>query len=609
MVSFSYDSYVARDFLIELDEGTRKKRKDQNKWGMDMMKDKKWWQKIIVYELYPKSFKDTAGKGTGDLKGIIQKLPYLASLGIGAIWLTPVYPSPMVDNGYDISDYCGIHPDFGTMEDMEELIRLAAGHGIRIVMDLVFNHSSDQHPWFLESKMSRDNSKSDWYIWRDPKADGGPPSNWRAIFGGSCWTWCPERGQYFFHTFASQQPDLNWENPKVRKELYKAANFWVEKGVGGFRIDAITYIKKPPVFEDRQPDGEDGLASVHPIIANTEGILDFLHEFKEEVRDGHDIFTVGEACGVEADQLDQWVGQEGVFDMLFEFSHVNLDFQGDERWYAASSWPLTRLKKLLRDSQEATAQNGWYPIYFENHDKPRCINHYFPEGADPVLAAKAMGMVLYTLRGTPFLYQGQELGYTNPSWPSIDCYNDISSINQYQLALEEGVSPEEALEGVHRFSRDSARTPMQWDDSHEAGFTEGKPWLPVHEDYRTCNVDYETREPASVLSWYRDLARIRSRLEVLSEGSFSELMEDHEQVYAYERSWKDQKVFVLVNFSLKEAGYDPLLTDGARLVTSNYMSDSGLDEVEGKDEAFDSCPGRLRPLEARLYYWTVGQKG
>jgi alpha-glucosidase len=305
----------------------------------------KWWQKTVVYQIYPKSFQDTTGSGQGDIPGIIAKLDYLKTLGVGAIWLTPVYPSPMVDNGYDIADYTGIDPSYGKMSDMEKLIAEAKKRDIRIVMDLVYNHSSDQHAWFQESKGSRDNGKADWYIWRDARADGSAPTNWRGIFGGSAWTWCEERQQYYLHTFAAAQPDLNWANPAVRQALYQAANFWLDKGVGGFRIDAITYIRKPDVLQDGPADGKDGMVSIHTMTANTPGILDYLREFQQEVFAGRDIFTVAEANGVGPDELKDWVGSQGVFDMLFEFSHMNLNFRDNEVWCYPNQWKLSELKK------------------------------------------------------------------------------------------------------------------------------------------------------------------------------------------------------------------------------------------------------------------------
>ena len=549
------------------------------------MKATHWWQNTAVYQIYPKSFNDTRGKGTGDLRGITEKLDYLKSLGAGALWLTPVYPSPMVDNGYDISDYCGIHPDFGTLADMEELIAEAKKRDMRIVMDLVYNHTSDEHPWFLESKKSRTNAKSDWYIWRDAKEDGSAPTNWRGIFGGSAWTYSEERGQYYLHTFAEAQPDLNWENPEVREALFAAANFWLAKGVGGFRIDAITYIKKPAVFADGEPDAADGMTSVHDMTANTPGILDFLHEFRARVFDGHDIFTVGEANGVTPEELPLWVGENGVFSMLFEFSHVLVPYEGGECWHKALPWPLTKLKRALTASQHATAREGWFPIYFENHDRARSVNYFFPKGADKKLAAKALAAVLFTLRGTPFIYEGEELGMTNVAWDSIDAYDDISSHGQYALALEDGFSKEEALGFVHFNSRDNARTPMQWTAERHAGFTSGTPWLPVNENYRTLNAAAEEKDADSVLHFYRHLAKLRETIPALLDCVYEELLEKNEQIYAFSRTLGKTRIKTAVNFSTKDAALPADFLRGTRLAGS-YA---------------DAPTTSLRPLEAVIY--------
>ena len=549
------------------------------------MKATHWWQNTAVYQIYPKSFNDTRGKGTGDLKGITEKLDYLKSLSAGALWLTPVYPSPMVDNGYDISDYCGIHPDFGTLADMEELIAEAKKRDMRIVMDLVYNHTSDQHPWFLESKKSRTNAKSDWYIWRDAKEDGSAPTNWRGIFGGSAWTYSEERGQYYLHTFAEAQPDLNWENPEVREALFAAANFWLAKGVGGFRIDAITYIKKPAVFTDGEPDAADGMTSVHDMTANTPGILDFLHEFRARVFDGHDIFTVGEANGVTPEELPLWVGENGVFSMLFEFSHVLVPYEGGECWHKALPWPLTKLKRALTASQHATAKEGWFPIYFENHDRARSVDYFFPKGADKKLAAKALAAVLFTLRGTPFIYEGEELGMTNVAWDSIDAYDDISSHGQYALALEDGFSKEEALGFVHFNSRDNARTPMQWTAERHAGFTSGTPWLPVNENYRTLNAAAEEKDADSVLHFYRHLAKLRETIPALLDGVYEELLTENEQIYAFSRTLGKTCIKTAVNFSTKDAALPAGFLRGTRLAGS-YA---------------DAPTTSLRPLEAVIY--------
>ena len=545
--------------------------------------DLAWWQKTIAYEAYPKSFLDTRGQGTGTIAGITAKLDYLAKLGVGALWITPCYKSPMVDNGYDIEDYYQIDPSFGSMADMDELIARGKELGIRVVMDLVFNHTSEACAWFQASRASRDNEYADWYIWRDAKPDGSAPTNWRSIFGGSAWAWCEERQQYYLHTFAPQQPDLNWENPDVRRALIDIANFWADKGVGGFRIDAITYIKKPAEFVDGPVDGGDGMSSVHAATANTPGILDFLHEFKAAVREGRDIFMVGEANGVGPDELDQWVGERGVFDLLFEFSHTHVPMDASEIWCRPVEWKLTELKQALTASQEATATNGWYPAFFENHDQPRSTVNYFRCEGPVDAKAKALGTVLLMQRGTPFVYQGEELGYGNAAWGSPDEFDDVQTRGQYDLALSEGHTEAEALAACVRYSRDNARTPMQWDASANAGFTTGTPWLPVHPDFAEVNVAAEEADPNSVLNWYRRLAELRSSRDELTAGAYRELMADSEQIYAYERAGEEGRAVVLSNLSNEAAPYDAALVEGLELLAGTH----------GQTEA-----GTLRPFEA-----------
>ncbi|MBR1729358.1 MAG: alpha-glucosidase [Selenomonadaceae bacterium] len=545
----------------------------------------KWWQKSIVYQIYPKSFADTTGSGTGDLNGITAHLDHLKALGVGATWLTPIYPSPMVDNGYDIADYTGIDPSYGTMADFDRLVAEAKKRNIKIVMDLVYNHSSDQNKWFIESKSSRNNPKADWYIWRDGKANGEPPTNWRSIFGGSAWTYCKERDQYYLHTFAAAQPDLNWENPELRQALYDAANFWIDKGVGGFRVDAITYIKKPKNFVDGKPDGKDGMVGIHSMTANTPGILDFLHEFKSKVFDGHDIFTVGEANGVAPEELSQWVGSKGVFDMIFEFSHMNLPLKNGEIWCRPTEWKLTELKKALSDSQAVTKENGWCPVFFENHDQPRCVNHFIAKGADPIKAAKAISTVLLTLRGTPFIYEGQELGCTNVAWDSIDQYNDISSHGQFDFAIKEGFSKDQAMEFIHFFSRDNARTPMQWNNSKNAGFSNGTPWLPVNENYIKVNAAAEEKDPNSVLNWYKKLAKFRSKHQELIAGDYELLLPNSEEIFAFARNLNNKRMITVVNFSLNTVD-----------LPKEFISKKILVDSEDKIDL-----NKLKPLEARIY--------
>ncbi len=551
--------------------------------------DMPWWKKTIVYEAYPKSFQSTKGVETGDIAGVASRLDYLKELGVGAIWLTPVFVSPMADNGYDVADYYNIDPSFGTMEDMEELIAKAGEHGIKIVLDMVVNHTSNKNAWFVESSSSKNNSKADWYIWRDPAKDGGAPNNWRGIFGGSAWTYVEARGQYYLHTFLPEQPDLNWENAEVRKEVANVFNFWRNKGAGGFRIDAVTYIKKPAGLPDGTAES-DGLAPIHDATANTEGILDFLHELRNNTVAGTDCFMVGEANGVQASELSDWVGENGVFDMVFEFSHMDLDGH-DASWIDAHGWELSALKDALSATQANTASNGWCPTFFENHDQPRCVVNFFPEGSDTDLAAKCMATVQLGLRGTPFVYQGQELGFTNVAWPSIDYYNDPSSHNQYDQAIAKGHTPEEALAGVHRFSRDNARTPMQWDTSSNAGFTTAPTtWLPVHNDYETQNAAVESERDDSVLGYFRRMAELRERSDVLLAGNYEEVAHDHEQIYAFVRELNSKKMLVMANFSTEEASLGDLagtMSDATKVLIDTY----------GSGPAPTSA---LRPLEARI---------
>lgn len=517
------------------------------------------------------------------MNGITEKLDYLKKLGIGAIWITPCYKSPQADNGYDVANYYEIDEMFGTMEDMERLIAEAKKKDIAIIMDLVFNHTSDQNSWFVESASGKDNPKSDWYIWRDAKPDGSEPTNWRGIFGGSAWTWSETRGQYYLHTFLSEQPDLNWENPEVRRALYDVANFWLDKGVGGFRMDAVTYIKKP-AFVDGEPDAGDGMT------ANTEGILDLLHEFKENVEGDKDIFTVGEANGVSSAELPQWVGDHGVFDMVFEFSHILIDLRDETDWSSREEWKLTDLKRIISESQKKTEKNGWYAVFFENHDQPRALDRYFSGVSDSNMAGKVIGTLMYTMRGTSFLYQGQELGLRNVQWDNIDDYNDVSTKNHYDFLIGEGKTVEEAMEAVHNFSRDSARTVMQWTAGENAGFTTGTPWIAVNDNYETLNAESEEKDPDSILSWYRTMAEVQSSHQELIDGSYEDLMIDDEQIFAYVRENSSAEAIILLNFSEEEAEFDPSIIEGVELVISSARNPEN-----------NSRPGVLAPLESAVY--------
>lgn len=546
----------------------------------------KWWQKTLVYEAYPSSFKDTNGDGYGDLNGIVSELDYLKSLGVGAIWLTPIYASPMGDNGYDVSDYYSINPLYGSMEDMDRLIKEAGDRNIKIVMDLVFNHTSNECEWFKESRKSKDNSKSDWYIWRDPLPDGSAPNNWRGIFGGSAWTYDDSRKQYYLHTFADFQPDVNWENKDLRKALYDVANFWVDKGVGGFRVDAVTYIKKPNDFICKESDGVDGLMSIHNKTANTKGILDFLNEFKKEVKGNKDIFFVGEANGVDVSELDNWVGKNGVFDMIFRFDLVNIQFASGEYWYNTKDFTIKEIKNIISNEQKKIKNQGWCPIFFENHDQPRSVEHFLKDCTDKINGAKALATILMTLKGTPFLYEGEEIGMTNVNRTSIDEYNDLSSHNQYKMAIENGISEEEALNCVREYSRDNARSPMQWNDSNNAGFTNTTPWLKVNNNYKNVNVKTEEGDENSVLSWYKKLNQLRQENSAIISGDYKEIFENDEKIYAYERENEKEKITVIVNLSNADVSFNSSEFKNNELILTNIINEND---------------GILKPYEVNIY--------
>ena len=551
-----------------------------------------WWKNIVCYQIYPKSFYDTNSDGIGDLKGVIAKLDYLKNLGINTIWLNPVYRSPMVDNGYDISDYEAIADEYGTMKDLELLIHEAKQRGISIVMDLVINHTSDEHPWFLESRTNKESPKRDWYIWRDPKDDGSPPNNWRSIFGGSAWEYDPITHQYYLHVFSKKQPDLNWENPEMRQALYKMVNFWLEKGIGGFRLDAITFIKKRKDFSDSKTSSPDGLASIAEASLNQPGILEFLQELKRQTFANYDIFTVAEAPGVPVKELPRYIGDGGVFDMLFEFDHVNIYLGNEGKWYEPVPWTLIDLKKIISDSQNMINNMGWGALYFENHDLPRSVNT-FVKDCGP-MSAKMLATIYLLLRGTPFIYQGQELGMTNIARSSIAEYDDIATLDQYRSALCNGYADEMALQMVGRFSRDNARTPMQWNDSSYAGFSDHKPWLGVNSNYCEINVEKQVEDSTSVFHYYRKLIEVRKSSEVILSGTFELLLPEDPDIFAYTRTLNEKRVLVLTNFSDHNVVFHmpnelKFTTAKLLLCNSNVESDDDVRRIA------------LHPYEARVY--------
>ena len=551
-----------------------------------------WWKKSVVYQIYPKSFYDSNGDGVGDLKGVIQKLDYLKGLGIDVIWLSPVYQSPMDDNGYDISNYQAIAEEFGSMEDMDRLIIEAEKRDIKIIMDLVVNHTSDEHPWFLESKRDLHNPKRDWYIWKNGKEDGTPPNNWRSIFGGSCWEYDEQTNQYYLHVFSKKQPDLNWENPQVRNEVYKMIRWWMDKGLSGFRVDAITFIKKREDYSDIVSNSFDGLSPIADVSLNQDGIHQFLMELNEKAFSPYDILTVAEAPGVTSKELPKYVGENGYFNMLFEFDHVDLDLGKEGKWYQPNNWNLLQFKTAISTSQNIYNELGWGALYLENHDQPRSLNKFIKPDGISTTSAKMLATVYFLLKGTPFIYQGQEIGMTNVSYESIEEYNDLASIDQYQSALKEGYSIEEALAAIWKRSRDNARTPMQWNDTRNAGFTTSDPWLKVNCNYTSINVENSIENRESIYYFYKELIRLRKSSEysdVIVFGKYQALLENHPEIIAYYREFKNKKILIIANFEDEEIKAE-LDLSVKKIILTNYKNAS----TNLKDLT-------LRPYEAIVY--------
>lgn len=557
--------------------------------------ERKWWENSVVYQIYPKSFYDSNNDGIGDIKGIISKLDYLKYLGIDVIWLSPIYKSPMADNGYDISDYYSIANQFGTMEDMDNLIEEAKKRNIKIIMDLVINHTSDEHQWFIESKSSKDNPLRDYYIWKDPKEDGSEPNNWESVFGGSAWEYDKTTNQYYLHVFAKKQPDLNWENYKVRESLYEMINYWLDKGIGGFRVDAITFIKKGNDFKDLQPVGNEKLVPIGKACLNQKGIDKFLNELKEKTFSKYDIFTVAEAPGVPKEDLYKYAGKNGFFDMLIEFGHADLDIGSDGRWYKENPWTLLDFKKALSESQEVYNEIGFGALYIENHDQPRSLNKYIKKEEDiSPISAKMLAISYFFLKGIPFIYQGQEIGMTNVKYESIEDYDDIASIGQYKNALNEGLSKEEALRAIHKRSRDNARTPMQWDNSENAGFTNGKPWLKVNPNYKFINVKSQINDKNSILEFYKKLIKIRKENEIAIYGIYELILEDNTSIYAYTRTLDNKKLLVICNFTNSYANFK--LPYNIKFKRKKYII-GNYDDIDSEN----IIDFNLKPYEARVY--------
>ena len=510
---------------------------------------KKWWHDKVAYQIYPKSFCDTNGDGIGDLRGIISKLDYLKELGVDIIWLSPIYKSPFVDQGYDISDYYAIAEEFGTMEEFDELLAEAKKRDMYLIMDLVVNHCSDKHEWFQKALADPDGPYADYFYFRKGK-NGNPPSNYRSYFGGNCWEPVPGSDKYYFHMFAKEQPDLNWENPKLREEIYRMINWWLDKGLAGFRIDAIINIKKDLAFPDMEPDGDDGLASCWRMVENVEGVDELLEDLKNHTFAKKDAFTVGEVFNIGMEDLPDFIGENGHFSTIFDFSaHMLSD--GEHGWYDAPPISFDAWKKAITDSQMRVQNVGFEANIIENHDEPRGVSRFLPDYAQNADGAKMLGTVSVLLRGIPFIYQGQEIGMQNARWNSVDEFNDISTKDQYRMAREAGLSDAEALAVCSAMSRDNARTPMQWKDAPQAGFTSGTPWLKVNDNYPVINVEKEEGQPDSVLHYYRKLIALRKSgeyRELFTYGKFEPAYENADHVMAYYRILQGRRVLVAANF-------------------------------------------------------------
>lgn len=510
---------------------------------------KKWWHDKVAYQIYPKSFCDTNGDGIGDLRGIISKLDYLKELGVDIIWLSPIYKSPFVDQGYDISDYYAIAEEFGTMEEFDELLAEAKKRDMYLIMDLVVNHCSDKHEWFQKALADPDGPYADYFYFRKGK-NGNPPSNYRSYFGGNCWEPVPGSDKYYFHMFAKEQPDLNWENPKLREEIYRMINWWLDKGLAGFRIDAIINIKKDLAFPDMEPDGDDGLASCWRMVENVEGVDALLEDLKNHTFAKKDAFTVGEVFNIGVEDLPDFIGENGHFSTIFDFSaHMLSD--GEHGWYDAPPISFDAWKKAITDSQMQVQNVGFEANIIENHDEPRGVSRFLPDYAQNADGAKMLGTVSVLLRGIPFIYQGQEIGMQNARWNSVDEFDDISTKDQYRMAREAGLSDAEALAVCSVMSRDNARTPMQWKDAPQAGFTSGTPWLKVNDNYPVINVEKEEGQLDSVLHYYRKLIALRKSgeyRELFTYGKFEPAYENADHVMAYYRILQGRRVLVAANF-------------------------------------------------------------
>jgi oligo-1,6-glucosidase len=533
-----------------------------------------WWKESVVYQIYPRSFHDSNGDGIGDLQGIIQKLDYLKKLGIDVIWLSPVYDSPNDDNGYDIRDYHEIMDEFGTMEDFDELLEESHKRNIKIVMDLVVNHTSDEHEWFIESRSSKDSPKRDYYIWRKGKANGQPPTNWEAAFSGSAWKYDEATDEYYLHMFSQKQPDLNWENPAVRADVYQMMRWWLDKGIDGFRMDVINLISKDLSMPEREPDPGKEFVSAFEFHANGPRIHEFLQEMNKEVLAHYDIMTVGEAPGVSVEQAKLYTGEDrNELNMVFQFEHMGIGDGPDGKW-SNLPWKLTELKQILSKWQYGLENTGWNSLYWNNHDQPRVVSRFGNDKEYREKSAKMLATLLHGMKGTPYIYQGEEIGMTNIQFPSIDDYRDIELINWYNERLSQGHNKEDLMEAIYARGRDNARTPMQWNNEKHAGFTTGEPWLSVNPNYQDINVEKALDDANSIFYYYQKLISLRKQEKIFTHGNYQLLLKDDEAIFAYTRTYQQEKLVVVCNFTDQAQTCElPNLTGDIELFITNEPTD------------------------------------
>ena len=553
--------------------------------------DKKWWQNSVVYQIYPRSFQDSNGDGIGDIPGITSRLEYIANLGADVIWLSPVYASPNDDNGYDISDYQAIMPEFGTMEDFDKMLAKAHSLGLKIVMDLVVNHTSDEHRWFQEARKSKDNPYRDYYIWRDPKPGtvpgeyGSEPNNWGSCFGGSAWKYDETTGQYYLHLFSTKQPDLNWDNPKVRDEVFKMMTWWLDKGVDGFRMDVISLISKPEGLPDGEMN-ETGYASF-ALCSTGPHLHEYLQEMNRRVLSKYDIITVGECPGVPMEEAKKYANLEGTeLNMIFQFEHMSADMDPKSGRYGMTKLNLPLLKSVLNQWEVGLQGSAWNSLYWDNHDQPRAVSRFGNDSDEyRVISAKMLATCLHLMQGTPYVFEGEEIGMTNCPWNSMDEINDIESRNNIMQNLRKGIIREDqVLDILRRQSRDNARTPMQWDATENAGFTTGRPWLRINPNYVTVNAADQVGRNDSIYAYYKTLISLRKHSDLIVYGDFELLEPDSESVFAYIRTLGDEKMLVACNFTENPVAFNvpEAFRNGKRLI-GNY-------------DSYD-CSGMLRPYE------------